>query len=168
MTTPLNKVQQAKEASVADTTDALRLIAAVRDLDIYNGSTDSVRLKDRLDELCDAAEKSVAALQAEVAQVREAYENRTRDFYAQGDAYDAMRARAETAEAALAEARRDAERYRWWRQTMMDGTLVDPLTDDDCANTDTFDAAIDAAIDAALHQRKENAPTTPSTTGDAP
>lgn len=51
----------------------------------------------------EALQMEIEALRAEVAQVREAYENRTRDYYAQGDAYDILRARAER----LAEALRD-------------------------------------------------------------
>lgn len=38
---------------------------------------------------------------ADIVEMRAAYDNRTRDYYAQGDAYDALRIRAETAEAKL-------------------------------------------------------------------
>lgn len=46
-------------------------------------------------------EASTEALRAEVSQVRKAYDDRTRDYYVQGDAYDLVRERAERLEEVL-------------------------------------------------------------------
>ena len=48
-----------------------------------------------------ASEARVAELECENAEVRVALRNRTRDFYATGDAYDTMKQRAEAAEQSL-------------------------------------------------------------------
>lgn len=47
----------------------------------------------------DTLRAQLEAAEAEVAEARDALRIRTADYYAQGDAYDAMRARAEAAEA---------------------------------------------------------------------
>jgi hypothetical protein len=55
-----------------------------------------------------------------VAEVRAAYDNRTRDWYAQGDAYDAMKQRAEAAESELAALRARVEGLQAFAQDVME------------------------------------------------
>jgi hypothetical protein len=66
------------------------------------------------------------------------------------DDRDKWRARAETAEAALAAAREDAERYRWWREN---GGVYD-TPQFEALDAEVDQRMLDDAIDAARTQGK--------------
>ena len=101
-------------------------------------------------------ERELTALRAENAQLRERLEDCGKMVLGEHDAHRECHAKAEAAEARLREGEKDAERYRWLRDSARRYYVADGGRD----WRHVFGDELDAAIDAALSK-----PSPPSTAG---